>query len=684
MSTTPRQKTGVSPEPRSKSLELLAPAGSLESFHAAIDAGADAVYVGLGEFNARLRAKNFTSKTLSFCVPYAKSRNVKIYVTLNTLVKQHELEQAVHVLFQLQQLRVDGIIVQDLGLIRIARGYFPTLKLHASTQMAIHNSGGLDTAQRIGIRRVILSRELTFEEIQTMRKKTSLELELFVHGALCYSISGMCLASSYLGGMSGNRGRCTQVCRRKFSSGDNEGFFFSPDDLSAIDFIPKFKDIGINSLKIEGRMKGPEYLHTVVSAYRRAIDTPEKIPELKQDLVYDFGREKTSLFLSGVKNEGIIQSLSISGTGILLGEIVTKTDTTLTIKSSERLSAGDRIRIHPKSGYEGKSVKVAEVNEGEQEEQILTVPETASFHKGDSVYLVSRKKDKAQFEKRKIDVRPYRFRPYCPFSRKIMREYTEKKGEKPRRAPHKLFIKVDSLAWLFQLQDVRCDGIIATLDREDMMKLYVNSSLLQRIKNRLILSLPPFIKQGDFSKWSKIARIFNEKGLSRWFAGNIGELPIFEKKPAITADYHIWCLNRAAQAMIHELEFDGFTYSLEDDILNLKATGNPRGFACLFAYVPLFISRIKPLLDQGDKITDSTSEEFFLAQKHNLYYLVGQKPFGITHKRDRLGDLGVHNFIIDLSFCECKKKILREVLTSYNKKEKVPGSVLFNYKAGLK
>ena len=195
-------------------IELLAPAGSTESFLAAIDGGADAIYCGTSLLNARMRAKNFTIPQLSYLVPYAHSRGVKIYITMNTLVKNGELESIFDLLYQLSQLEVDAIIVQDIGLIEIAKNYFPSLSIHASTQMAIHNLDGVEVAEKLGMERVILARELTIDEIGYITRRSNIEVEIFVHGALCYSISGICLASSYLGGMSGNRGKCTQVCRR--------------------------------------------------------------------------------------------------------------------------------------------------------------------------------------------------------------------------------------------------------------------------------------------------------------------------------------------------------------------------------------------------------------------------------------------------------------------------------------
>jgi U32 family peptidase len=336
-------------DPVSHKPELLAPAGSIDSFHAAIEAGADAVYLGLSDFNARLRAKNFTAKTLSFLLPYAHKHNVKLYVTLNTLIKQAELEPVVHTLYQLDQIGVDALIVSDIGLIAIARKHFPRLQLHASTQMAVHNSAGAQAAIGFGLKRVILSRELTIEEIRSIKNRSAVELEVFVHGAFCYCVSGLCLASSFLGGSSGNRGRCTQVCRRKFSASAGKGHYFSPRDLCGVDFLPQFSDMGIASFKIEGRMKSAAYVYAVVNAYRRVIDDDISLEEAKELLLRDLGRKKSAFFLGGTRQTGFIDAAS-PGTGDLIGTVIEADGDRLILDATRPLAAGDRIRLQPVSG----------------------------------------------------------------------------------------------------------------------------------------------------------------------------------------------------------------------------------------------------------------------------------------------------------------------------------------------
>ena len=220
-------------------MELLAPAGNLECALAAFDEGADAVYAGLKKFNARERTENFTPEEMSQLIAYAHKHGRRVYVTFNTLIKENELDEAAAELARLETLRPDALIVQDIGVVRLARRYFPKLTLHGSTQMSLHNSAGLQFAKEIGLTRVILERQTTLTELEMMLKtKPPVEVEIFIHGALCCCISGTCLLSSWLGGWSGNRGKCKQPCRRRHRSADGNGFFLSAQDLETLEILP--------------------------------------------------------------------------------------------------------------------------------------------------------------------------------------------------------------------------------------------------------------------------------------------------------------------------------------------------------------------------------------------------------------------------------------------------------------
>ncbi len=252
-------------------MEILAPAGGPEQLTAAVRAGADAVYLGLESFNARRAAANFTAQSLPQIVGYCRARGVRVYVTLNILLWDSELNAAAELIRQIAQSGADALIVQDLAAAALARQICPELPLHASTQMSVHSAAGVQMLERLGFARAILARELSAAEIARIREQSALELELFVHGALCMSVSGQCLMSAMLGGRSGNRGLCAQPCRLAYTAGGRE-HALSLKDLSLIPHIRQLQALGVRSLKIEGRMKRPEYVAAAVHACRTALD----------------------------------------------------------------------------------------------------------------------------------------------------------------------------------------------------------------------------------------------------------------------------------------------------------------------------------------------------------------------------------------------------------------------------
>lgn len=258
-----------------KPVELLAPAGSPEAYKAAASAGADAVYLGAKAFNARAQAQNFDEEALVSVIDDAHIRGMKVYLVLNTLIRDNEIQEAAALASFVYQEGIDGILVQDPGLVRMLREIAPDLPLHASTQMTLHNTDGVRAAQKMGLQRVVLSRELTLPEIEEISRATDMELEVFVHGALCISRSGQCLLSSFIGGRSGNRGRCAQPCRLPWKNGFPSScgeYLISPRDLMTLELLPELIALGVSSLKIEGRLKSPEYVATVVRVYRKYLD----------------------------------------------------------------------------------------------------------------------------------------------------------------------------------------------------------------------------------------------------------------------------------------------------------------------------------------------------------------------------------------------------------------------------
>ena len=285
-----------------KKIELLAPAGSMESVYAAVQMRADAVYIGGSKFSARAYASNFDEENITLAVDYCHIYGVRVYVTLNTLAKDDELKEIMEYVGFLYSIGVDALIIQDTGLIYLIRNNFPDFELHASTQMTIHNGEAALFLKKIGFKRIVLSRELSLEEIDYISNTLNVETEVFIHGALCICYSGQCLMSSIIGGRSGNRGRCAQPCRLPYTlidKGNNEeykAYLLSPKDICTLDSLKDIVASGTSSLKIEGRMKRAEYVSGTVEIYRRALDNiyNNKIQKLDKDtkiLTQLFNRE---------------------------------------------------------------------------------------------------------------------------------------------------------------------------------------------------------------------------------------------------------------------------------------------------------------------------------------------------------------------------------------------------------
>lgn len=275
---------------RNKDFELLAPAGSLEIFKGVIESGADAVYVGGSMFGARAYANNFTEEELLEAIDFAHLRGVKVYLTVNTLIKNSEFSKLYDYLLVYYKRGLDAVIVQDLGVVKAIHEYFPSLEIHTSTQMTVTGADGVRFLSQFGVTRVVMAREVSLAEMKRIHEETGMELEAFVHGALCYSYSGQCLFSSILGGRSGNRGRCAQPCRLPYTvEGKKDEYILSLKDMCGIKALDKLHDAGVYSLKIEGRMKQLEYACGVVKYYRSYIDSMKPVTDADYDRIKALG-----------------------------------------------------------------------------------------------------------------------------------------------------------------------------------------------------------------------------------------------------------------------------------------------------------------------------------------------------------------------------------------------------------
>ena len=312
--------------------ELLAPAGSMEHLKIAINAGASSVYLSGKNYGARKFAQNFTLDEIHEAVKLAHLHNVRVYVTVNTLIKESELESVLNYLNELYAIGVDAVLVQDLGLIELINRPLPKLKIHASAQLTCENQRKLDYLESKNVKRVVLPREMRKEEIENL--KTNMELEIFAHGALCYSYSGQCLMSSFKGGRSGNRGTCAQPCRQKYRLNNKEDYYLSPRDLCLYDELKEISEMNIRCIKIEGRMRSKQYLAIVISEYRKALNKLKSNKTSKTEnlkLVFNRG------FTKGQFKSTYERSIRPGHLGLKIGKVIEPKKSQIAFKLNDGL-----------------------------------------------------------------------------------------------------------------------------------------------------------------------------------------------------------------------------------------------------------------------------------------------------------------------------------------------------------
>ena len=389
-------------------IELLSPVGDFECLKAAVQNGADSVYFGANLFSARAFAHNFDEAELKKAIEYAKLRGVKTNLTLNTLIKDNEFDNAIKLASKAYEFGIDAIIIQDLGLAKKLIELFPDLPMHGSTQMTIHNLNGALKLQELGFKRVVLSRELSLTEIEYICKNTSIEIECFVHGALCISYSGQCLFSSMLGGRSGNRGKCAGPCRLPYKLIENDkaidsGYLLNTRDLCGLEFLPQLINAGVDCLKIEGRMKSPEYVATVTNIYRKYIDLAYSKNDFniniedKKTLLQAFNRGNfSSGHLDSSENRNLVFKEKPNNMGLFIS-IIQKYNPNkghITLKIQEKLNIGDTISV----GNENGSYKISELMNKNTNLKETQVGQTVTIGRmkgnikvGDKVYRLSSK-----------------------------------------------------------------------------------------------------------------------------------------------------------------------------------------------------------------------------------------------------------------------------------------------------
>jgi len=718
-------------------IELLAPAGSPEALDAAVAEGADAVYLGLKTFNARLRSANFTYARFEAALRALRSRGKKLYVTVNTVFEQREADRMYQFLRYLSNIGPDAIIVQDLGVLTMARSQFPGLRLHASTQMNVASGMGCNALSRQGVSRVVLARELRLAEIEAIRGETNVELEVFVHGALCVGASGLCLFSSFLGGKSANRGMCAQACRRLYKSGDTEsGFYFSPADLQLLGNLGALAGTGVNSVKIEGRMKSAEYVGTVVSAYRLALDAiaeggEARIAGALEDagriLRGDFARGKTVFYHNHTADGGASGGIDWldpeqdGGTGIALGELLKvrgrdgeRMGFVAGVNAAEAVPAeGDSIRLHRRDDTARVSHKLRATEPARESTPggnvrgfWLSIPD--GFDRGDRAYLIQTRGMSRRYRPvTSADARgsrgPGHEQAPVPMVRVSAEAASGRRGAGKGRTssertlfPEGLYVAVSRIEDLYVVQSSRPAKVLLRLTRHSAHRLIHAGETGTALPFRpadMILSLDPFFPQDTAEALAEAIPELVDLGYSQFAANNLGHFPLFrEVRSAVRliAGPWLYAFNSWALSFAASLGAEAFVSPFENNRQNLERTvGDDRRLrerflVPVFAAPPLFHIRADLSRHYDFKaFSDSRDERFVLVGDPDGSMVFPEKPFSIIDKISFLQDAGFRRFLIDLSGVPVKKTDYKDLMRSVDRGIPLPDITRFNWKDGF-
>lgn len=684
-------------------MELLAPVGSKESLITALRAGANAVYLGVPGFNARAGAKKINLYDIEVMCDHAHAQGVKVYLAFNTLVKHREINEAVKSIARVARFNPDGLIVQDLGVAAIVRHSFPSIPLHASTQMAVHNRMGVDALADAGFARAVVARELSFAELKSVVRRAPIPVEVFVHGALCFCVSGMCLFSSSIGGLSGNRGRCTQPCRRLWDRGHEAGYFFSPRDLELAPFIPKLREIGVASLKIEGRMRSSEYVFKTVSAYRMLIDAPDSafdaaLAEARRILSADAARPKTTCLFAG-RDPALFEPDRAQCLGTRIGAVATAAAGTLTValdKGAVAPQEGDRLRVaNPSTDTTVAFAVKTAVAAGAS----FAVPlaRCGEFFAGNPVYkIVDAAFDQKNLE-RDIDALydgyarrrgPGRSAPpvisqgYTALISSVWKE--EKKGAPAAREA--LWVRCDTPAWL---------DVLPPADAQTRHVVYLTKDILHAAQDipaygaaRLIVELPPFISQRDLEQYRRCIDGLIARGVRTWVLNNIAQTGFFTGDSCeLVAGHFLYAWNAYAAAFLTARGVTRFITSWEDDFSNISALCGPglagRLIVYLYGQVPIVRSRMLPDDMQSAVVREHgqpAPASFRVARESELAVLLTEKPVCLFGARAKLEDCGIRTFGIDLNYLTPDRRTWQALYTAYLEARPIPGATAFNFK----
>ncbi|MBI9069649.1 MAG: U32 family peptidase [Salinivirgaceae bacterium] len=654
--------------------ELLLPVGNIESFYAAISGGADAIYLGLKSFNARGRAANFTNFQLLLLMNEAHENKVKVYITLNTVIKNNELPELLDILWFLSKTKVDAVIIQDWGTFYLLKEYFPKLIIHASTQMANHNSVGANFSKKNGFSRVILARELSMPELVEIQKESKIETEIFVHGALCYSFSGMCLFSSYLGGSGANRGLCTQPCRRYYNIEGENKLVFSLKDNQLIDFIPKIAELGVSSLKIEGRIKSGEYVYQVAQAYKKVIENPANLPEAKKMLEMDMGREKTQWFMGKDVQEAVSDK---PNTGLYIGKIEKVGNGTFSFYSSVEIEKGNRIRISANKDSEQISCKIDDFSKSEDGLTIVNYSNT-DLKAGNEIFLAGLRNQKFP-SKLKGESKNVSDKMPQHLKRDAISKVRRFKVDKNQL----VFVRIDTVEWLRKMRLEDFDYLILNLPMRKWQEFKSDVPFIKNNSKKIWIELPKFISEKDIVFYKKLCADFKNKGFNQFFISHLSQIDLLAQGSIFSTNENVYAYNDAACQLLYAKGAKYVTSPLENEFENVLSGADRNQIIPMHFYPNLFYSR-QPVSTGEKSFTDSKNFEFTREVRDGITIVLPDKPVSLLQYKTKLSGKGFFKYLIDLSFESPSKHTIKRLLNKLKYSEQDQPSTTFNFKKGLK
>jgi putative protease len=706
-------------------MELLAPAGTLEVFETAVAAGADAIYIGAPFFNARELARHFSLAEVAAMIDYGHKHGVKVYLAMNSLIKEDELAKAVESLAVLEKLGPDALIIQDLGLYYLVRNFFPKMRIHASTLMAANNAMAVNKLADMGYSRVVLPRENTLAEIKQISSSTNVELEVFVHGAMCFSFSGLCLFSSFQGGRGSLRGRCVQPCRRRYTwqgggkAKGGSGYFFSMNDLEGIDLLPELAAAGVTSLKIEGRMRSSSYVGNVVRAYRMVLDSApgdRDVLAAAHRLLNDaMGRKASRGYFPGSHPTDVLAPQHSGNIGIFLGKVKPGGGKMATMKINGPLNVGDRLRLHreksgERQGFSLKKIKVgAKFVERAAKGTVVSIELPVAAGEGDVLYKVDSAAGRGKTARRGINPEHFADRlkklEADDRAEKIMAEIfgemrpgvnagsssptvpgpkMGRKGGSGGGRPLPLWFRSDDPFIVKQRFPIAPERIVINLSGEAFNR-FLRMKKSGPLFRRIIWALPFVIDEDKRSFFQERVAALVELGFRDWQIGHFSQTGFFEGLGCrLSGDYTLNVLNSLSARVLKGNGLPGGLVSIENDRDNLagfcRSVADFRKGMVVYGFPALFTSRYCGVPMQYDRVFKSPrGESFILRQAWGYTRALPTQPFSLLTELAELARIGVDYGVVDLSGQPLTGKVVGDVFRRITEPAKEVKAAGFNF-----